>query len=68
MARLTDFHRQHPLSRGGTVKGRENKIESTPRSPQLGSGSGARRVATPLGNAPDADVCQIRAHGTAEAG
>jgi hypothetical protein len=39
-----------------------------PRSPQLGPGSGARRTATPPGNAPNADVCQIRAHGTAEAG
>jgi hypothetical protein len=30
--------------------------------------SGARRTATPPGNALDAYVCQIRAHGTAEAG
>jgi hypothetical protein len=48
--------------------GRINKTESTPRSPQLGLGSGAQRTATPPGNALNTDVCQIRAHGTAEAG
>jgi hypothetical protein len=38
------------------------------RSPRTGPGSGARRTATPPRNAPNADVCQTRAHGTAEAG
>jgi hypothetical protein len=47
-----------PLSRGGTARGRADKSESTPRSPQTGPGSGARRTATPPGCAPN--VCECR--------
>jgi hypothetical protein len=50
------------------MRERIDKTESSARSPELGLGSGARRTATPPGNAPNTDVCQIRVHGTAEAG
>jgi hypothetical protein len=42
----------------GAAKGRINKLESSPRSPRAGPGSGARRTATPPGHAPNADECQ----------
>jgi hypothetical protein len=48
----------HPLSRGRTAKGRMIKMESMPRSPQMGPGSGARHTATPPGYAPNVDECQ----------
>jgi hypothetical protein len=63
-----ELWKPHPPSRGGTARECIDKTESTPRSPQLGPGSGAQRMVTPPGNVPNADVCRIRAHGTAEAG
>jgi hypothetical protein len=47
-----------PPSRGRTAKGRTNKSESSPRSPRIGPGSGARRTAAPPGYAPKADECR----------
>jgi hypothetical protein len=45
----------------------EQDEEHTPIASN-GPGSRARRTATPPGYAPNADVCQIRAHGTPEDG
>jgi hypothetical protein len=42
-----------PPSRGGTARGRTEKLESPSRSPRMGPGSGARREATPSGYAPN---------------
>jgi hypothetical protein len=39
------------------VKGRTNKSESSPRSPRVGPGLGARRTATPPGHALNAGEC-----------
>jgi hypothetical protein len=47
-----------PLSHGSTARGRTSKTESMLRSPQMGPGSGARRTATPLGYAPNANKCR----------
>jgi hypothetical protein len=41
-----------------TAKGRTNKSESSPRSPRVGPGSGARHTATPPGHAPNVGECR----------
>jgi hypothetical protein len=43
---------------GRMAKGRADKLESSPQSPRLGLGSGARRTATPPGHAPNTGKSQ----------
>jgi hypothetical protein len=47
-----------PPSYRRNAKGCKNKLESSPRSPRVGPGSGARCTATLPGYASNADECQ----------
>jgi hypothetical protein len=46
------------LSRKGTARRHTKKLESPPRSPRTGPGSGALRTATPSEYAPNARECR----------
>jgi hypothetical protein len=48
----------HPLSCRRAARGRMSETESTPRSPRMCPGSGARRTATPPECAQNVDKCR----------